>query len=136
MSKNMIYADIASTRRVIPVPTGTAPGTALIHGGKAHVTITGSGDYDTTTVLPNGITVSRVNVGGVGLGPLQATAAVTGSFAFNVTGASASTTPGTAVYITSGGTLTLTSTGNTAFGIVDFFRGDLSATDTVVKIGV
>lgn len=141
MAKNMIYGDIPSLRRVVTVPTNTAPGTALLSGGKPAVTLTGSGDYaGTLTTTGNDVLDTMLGVGtghgGVGLGPLQATVTYTGTFSFPVTGASASTAPETTVYITSGGTLTLTATSNTAWGKVDFFRGEDSATDTAVKVGV
>jgi len=134
-----IFSDVESERRVITVPTNTAPRTALLFGGRPMVTITGSGDHEKETTITAGdteIVITQSNSGGVGLGPLQATATPNGTWGFDVTGASAATAPGTAVYITSGGVLTLTSSGNTLFGIVDFFRGEYSATDTAVTIGV
>ena len=139
MALNVIYSDVESERRPITVPTDTAPGTPLIYGGRPMVTLTGSGDYDGNEITlnyPGGSTVIAGGSGGVGLGPLEAVATPTGTFAFDVAGATDQTAPGTAVYITSGGTLTLTSGGNTLFGIVEFFRGELSQTDTAVTIGV
>lgn len=136
MSTNMVFSDIPSTRRVVVVPSGTGPGAPIIApGGEAAVTITGRGDYTSTQTLADG-TVITINGGGVGLPANSATCAFNGSFAFPVAGASASTTPGTAVYRTTAGALTLTVGTNALYGIVDFFRGELSATDTVVKIGV
>lgn len=141
MAENQVFDDIHSLRRVITVPTHTAPGTALMDNGRPAVTQTGSGDYlgpltSTGDATLNTLLGIGVGHGGIGLGPLQATVTYTGSFSFPVTGASAATAPGTTVYITSGGVLTLTSSGNTAWGKVDFFRGEDSGTDTVVKVGV
>lgn len=140
MAKNQIYADIESLRRVVTVPTGTAPGTALIDAGRPAVTLTGSGDYVNTDVITAGdqtVTVATTG-GGIGLDPLQAVVTYTGSFSFPVVGAT-SASAGEIVYydtVAADGTLTLTATSNTAFGVVDFFRGEDSSTDTVVKIGV
>jgi len=139
MTTNMILSDIESERRTATVGNDVAPGTALIIGGRPVVTITGSGDYDgnAITMTANGVTTTLFGgSGGVGLADDEATVSPTGSYAFPVTGASAATARGTAVFRTSGGVLTLTSSGNTLFGIVEFFRGELSATDTVVTIGV
>lgn len=139
MADNMIYRDIESERRPAVVGNDVAPGTPLIIAGRPVVAITGSGDYDGNkiTLTANGVTtVLAGGRGGVGLADNEAVVSPTGSYAFPVTGASVSTTRGTVVYRTSGGTLTLTSSGNTKFGIVEFFRGELSNTDTVVTIGV
>lgn len=140
MALNVIFSDIESERRVITVATDTAPGTPVIFGGRPMVTITGSGDYDgnaLTLTGPNGFSETLAGGrGGVGLGDLEATASPTGTYAFDVTGATDQTARGTTVYLTPGGVLTLTSGGNTKFGIVEFFRGELSQTDTAVTIGV
>lgn len=141
MALNVILSDIESERRTITVPTKTAPGTPVIFGGRPMVTITGSGDYTnglTTTgnaVIDKMLEVGEPN-GGIGLQPLEATASPTGTYGFDVTGADENTTKGAIVYITSAGALTLTAGSNTKFGIVEFFRGELSATDTAVTIGV
>lgn len=145
MALNVILSDIESERRSITVPTGTAPGTPVIFGGRPMVTITGSGDYTnglTSTgndVIDQMLEVGEPN-GGVGLQPLEATASPTGTYAFDVTGASVATAKDTPVYlITTGaneGDLTLTAGSNAKFGIVEFFRGETSATDTAVTIGV
>lgn len=144
MAKNRIFPDVESLRRVVTVPTHTAPGTPLLDAGRPAVTLTGSGDYINTDVITAGnetITIATANSGGISLSPLQAVVTYTGSFAFPVTGATVTDAyeangQGKKVYITAGGVLDLDPTGNTAYGIVDFFRGSESATDTVVKIGV
>lgn len=138
MTKNMVFSDVESQRRVRPVGNDVAPGTPLISGGLPAVTITGSGDYDgnAVTMTANGVTtVLAGGNGGVGLAGDEATVSFTGSYAFPVAGASAATEPGTPVYLAADGTLTLTATDNDAFGVVEFFRGETSATDTVVTIG-
>lgn len=139
MTKNMVYSDVESERRTAIVGTNVAPGSPRIVGGRPVVTITGSGDYvgNAITLTANGVTTTLAGGrGGVGLLDTEATVTPTGSYAFDVTGASAATARGTAVYLTSGNVVTLTASGNTKFGIVEFFRGELSATDTVVTIGV
>lgn len=139
MATNVIYQGTREEQRAVPVPTKTPPGKALIVGGRPAVTITGSGDYDGNkiTLTANGeTTVLAGGRGGVGLKDLEATVAFTGTYAFPVTGASAATSPQTTVYITSGGVLTLSASGNTKFGVVEFFRGEKSETDTAVTIGV
>lgn len=139
MATNQVYSDIESERRPAIVGSKVAPGTPLIVGGRPVVTLTGSGDYDGNAIelVANGVTtVLAGGRGGVGLQDEEATVTPTGSWAFDVAGASASTDRGDAVYITPTGTLSLTSSGNKKFGIVEFFRGEMSATDTVVTIGV
>lgn len=141
MALNVILSDIESERRSITVPTNTPPGTPVIFGGRPMVTITGSDGYTnglTTTgnaVIDELLEVGEPN-GGVGLQSLEATASPTGTYAFPVTGATDQTAKGTIVYITSAGALTLTAGSNTKFGIVEFFRGETSDTDTAVTIGV
>lgn len=141
MALNVILSDIESERRSITVPTKTAPGTPVIFGGRPMVTITGSGDYTNgltttgNTVIDDLLDVG-VGQGGIGLQPLEATASPTGTYAFPVTGATDQTAKGAIVYLTSAGALTLTAGSNTKFGIVEFFRGETSATDTAVTIGV
>lgn len=139
MALNVVFSDIESERRATVVPTKTAPGTPLIVGGRPVVALTGSGDYDgnAITMTANGVTtVLAGGKGGASLAPLQATVSPTGTYAFDVAGASISTAAGTVVYLTSAGALTLTVGTNTKFGVVEFFRGELSATDTAVTIGV
>lgn len=158
--KNMIFSDVRSLRRVRQVGNKVAPGTAGVEGGKAFVTITGSGDnpaYGKIPPLPGqnvgeGYSVLIRERGGVGLEDNEATVTYTGSYFFDVEDADADTAvEGAKVYLVpattqptnksdaiSTGTLTLddAASGAVEFGTVDFFRGELSATDTVVKIGL
>ena len=141
MALNVIFSDVESERRTAIVGSGVAPGTPKIVGGRPVVTITGSGDFaNGLTTTGNAVIDAALEIGagqgGVGLLPTEATVSPTGTYGFNVTGASAATARGTAVYITGGGVLTLTAGGNTKFGIVEFFRGEKSSTDTAVTIGV
>lgn len=138
MATNQVFADIPSTRRVREVGSNVAPGTPLIADGRGAVTITGSGDYTRTVTV--GSISQVVTGGGVGLGDEDATLAFTGSWAFDVDGASDATAPGTPVYLDAAGALTLSADDGAGddyepYGVVDFFRGETSATDTVVKIG-
>lgn len=140
MALNVIFSDVESERRAVPVGNDVAPGTPIIQGGRPAVTITGSRDYDGNAVSVTANGVTTVLAGGRGGQSLPAddyaTVSYTGTYAFDVTGATASTAPGTAVYLASDGTLTTTAASNTKFGVVEFFRGELSATDTAVTIGV
>ena len=141
MALNVIFSDVESERRATTVGNNVAPGTPLIVGGRPVVTITGSGDYTNgltttcNTVIDQMLEVGE-GQGGIGLADDQATVSTTGTYAFDVTGADVDTAPGTVVYLTSAGALTLTEGTNTKFGIVEFFRGETSATDTAVTIGV
>lgn len=134
MSKNQVFGDIPSTRRVRTVGSNVAPGTPVIADGRGAVCITGSGDYTRNVVL--GPYTVAVTGGGVGLADEDATLAFTGSWAYDVVGATAATAPGTPVFLDGDDvTLTAADPDDPQFGVVDFFRGEKSATDTVVKIG-
>ena len=140
MALNVIFSDVESERRATTVGNDVAPGTPLIVGGRPVVAITGSGDYSgnavTLSVPGSADVVLAGGRGGVGLADDQATVSPTGTYAFDVEGATDATTPGTVVYLAAAGTLTLTEADATKFGVVEFFRGELSATDTAVTIGV
>lgn len=140
MAVNQVFRDVESRRFVAEVGSEVAPGTPLILGGTPVATITGSGDYSANelAVTHKGTRIVIAGSGGgIGLQPTQATVSPTGGYAWDVDGADAdSITQGvTEVYMDSSGDLTLTSSGNTRFGKALFFRGELSATDTVVQIG-
>ena len=139
MALNGIFYDTEGERRAVPVGNDVAPGTPIIYGGRPAVTLTGSRDYDgnAITITANGVTTTIA--GGRGGESLPAdnyaTVAFTGTYGFDVVGATAATAPGTMVYRTSAGALTLTEGSNVEFGLVEFFRGELSATDTAVTLG-
>lgn len=136
MALNVIFSDVESERRATTVGNDIAPGTPLIVGGRPVVTLTGSGDYDgnAITLTANGVTTTLAGGrGGASLQDDQATVSPTGTYAFDVVGATVATTPGTPVFLESG---VLNLAGTTKFGVVEFFRGELSATDTAVTIGV
>lgn len=140
MALNVIFSDVESERRATVVGNDVAPGTPLIVGGRPVVTLTGSGDYagNAIKLVANGVTTTLAGGrGGESLQPDQATVSPTGTYAFDVAGVTAATAPGTVVYrVTADGTLSTTSAGGVKFGVVEFFRGELSATDTAVTIGV
>lgn len=140
MALNVIFSDIRSERRALPVGNNVAPGTPLINGGQPAVTLTGSRDYagNAITVTGNGETI--VIAGGKGGESLPAddyaTITFSGTYSFPVAGASTATEPGTLVYINeTTNALSLTEGTDTLFGRVEFWRGKDSATDTAVTIG-
>lgn len=140
MALNAIFSDIESERRAVPVGNNVAPGTAIIQGGRPAVTVTGSRDYagNQISVVVGGETlILQEGRGGESLpADNYATVTYTGTYAFDVAGATVATAPGTVVYRTTAGALTLTAGSNVKFGVVEFFRGSASATDTAVTIGV
>lgn len=143
MATNMIYSDTRALRRAIEVGENVAPGTpGVTVAGVPFVTVTGSGDYSVDRVLVDGTTrVRTVDGGGKGLRDEYATVAFDGSWAFDVAGADESVVEESPVYITAAGALTLDADDGSGvdyepYGVVDFFRGEKSATDTVVRVGV
>lgn len=142
---NVIYSDTRAERRAAVVGNNVAPGTPLIQGTRPAVTVTGSRDYAGNAVTVSGRSAggaleSLVIAGGRGGESLPAddyaTVTYTGTYAFPVEGADAATAVnGTPVYIDEA-TNELSLTGGTKFGVVDFFRGVESDTDTAVTIGV
>lgn len=142
MALNQIMRDVESQRFVAEVGNNVAPGTPLVLAGVPVVTITGSGDYKpagSAVVSSNGVDIPLgPQRGGIGLKDDHAVVSPTGGYALPVVGASAAAiTPGaTVVYFdATDDTLTLTATDNTAWGVAEWFRGETSATDTVVRIG-
>ena len=142
MALNQIMRDVESQRFVAKVGNNVAPGTPLVLAGVPVVTITGSGDYKpagSAVVSSNGVSIPLgPQRGGIGLKDDHATVSPTGAYALPVAGASAAAiTPGaTKVYFNAtNDTLTLTVGTNELFGVAEWFRGETSATDTVVRIG-
>lgn len=139
MALNQIFPDDRKSRRARPVGNDVAPGTAIINGGKPAVTITGSRDYDGNAITAQGNGLTIVLAGGKGGESLPAddyaTISFTGTYGWPVAGATIATKPGTPVYLEADGDLTLTEGTNEPYGVVEFFRGKYSATDTAVTIG-
>lgn len=146
MALNVIFSDVRSERRAVPVGNNVAPGTPLIQGTRPAITLTGSRDYagNAVTVSGNvaGVPTSLVIAGGRGGESLPAddyaTVTYTGTYTFPVEGATlAAAVPGTPVYIDPAtNELSITDTAGTKYGVVEFYRGSDSATDTAVTIGV
>ncbi|QWS69407.1 hypothetical protein SEA_NECROPHOXINUS_44 [Microbacterium phage Necrophoxinus] len=147
MALNVIFSDTRAERRAVPVGNDVAPGTPLIQGTRPAVTLTGSRDYAGNAVTVSGrsaggVPTSLVIAGGRGGESLPAddyaTVTYTGTYAFPVEGATlAAALPGTPVYIDEAtNELSITDTAGTKFGVVEFYRGSDSATDTAVTIGV
>jgi hypothetical protein len=136
MALNMVHR--YTKTEIWPVPTGTAPGTAVLGNGiKPGVTLTGSGDY--TRTISQGPNTFTWPAGGIGLGNLRATVAVDGAFKFTVAGAVASTPENTPVYaIVSAGVvtgLTLTVGSNVLFGRFDRLIGLNNPAESSVWLG-
>ena len=145
MAFDWVYEDLRGERRPAIVGPGLAPVTPVQVLGRPGVTVTGSGNYkgqEGTITKPavdglKGVEIKFGNSrGGESLQDTEATVAFTGTIAGPVVGATSSTAQGTLVYLTSSKTLTLTAGSNTKFGVVQFFRGEKSATDTAVTFGV
>ena len=124
MATNLVYRNTDAKNRVETLAATHAPGKAVISkAGLPAVTVTGSGDYTTSEVIPGVGTLSGIASGGVGLTGKQVTLAFDGTWEFDeddITGVTTATAQGTAIYITSALALTNGSTGNTLFGYVDF----------------
>lgn len=142
MALNQIMRDVESQRFVAEVGNNVAPGTPLVLADVPVVTITGSGDYKpagSAVVSSNGVNIPLgPQRGGIGLADNHATVSPTGAYALPVVGATkAAIKPGaTAVYYdTTAKGLTTTKGTNVLFGVAEWFRGETSATDTVVRIG-
>lgn len=147
MALNVIFSDTRDERRAVPVGNDVAPGTPLIQGTRPAVTLTGSRDY-----AGNAVTISGRSAGGQPTSILiaggrggeslpaddYATVTYTGTYAFPVEGATiTAAVPGTPVYIDPAtNELSITDTAGTKYGVVEFYRGSDSATDTAVTIGV
>ena len=145
MAFDWVYEDLRGERRPAIVGPGLAPVTPVQVLGRPGVTVTGSGNYkgqEGTITKPavDGLgafsTTFGNSRGGESLQDTEATVAFTGTIAGPVAGATSSTAQGTLVYLTSSKTLTLTAGSNTKFGVVQFFRGEKSVTDTAVTFGV
>ena len=145
MAFDWVYEDLRGERRPAIVGPGLAPVTPVQVLGRPGVTVTGSGNYkgqEGTITKPavDGLKAVEIKFGnsrgGESLQDTEATVAFTGTIAGPVAGVTSTTSQGTVVYLKSDHTLTTTASGNTKFGVVQFFRGEKSTTDTAVTFGV
>jgi len=124
MATNLVFKGDNKQNRTETLAATYAPGVPVLSlSGQPAVTVTGSGDYVKSEVIPGGGTISGIPAGGVGLTGKQVTLAFSGTWEFpasSITGITAASAQGTKVYITSGGQLTGTATSNTLYGTVDF----------------
>ena len=140
MAKNLVYRNDNKKNRVEVLAATYAPGVPVVSlSGAPAVTVTGSGDYVKSEVIPGVGTLSGIAAGGVGLEGKEVTLAFDGTWEFptsDITGATASTANGTKVYITSANALTTTASGNTFYGTVDRPKDyDNTRGFTPIKIG-
>ena len=140
MAKNLVYRNDNKKNRVEVLAATYAPGVPVVSlSGAPAVTITGSGDYVKSEVIPGVGTLSGVPAGGVGLEGKEVTLAFDGTWEFltsGITGASASTANGTKVYITGSNALTTTVGTNTFYGTVNRPKDyDNTRGFTPIKIG-
>jgi hypothetical protein len=145
MATNMYKKYTESKTREWPVPSGTLPGTVVLHpiSNQVGITLTARGDVTGPASIP-GVTGGTVNIGGAGNKSNSATVAVDGSWILSVVGVtsgdtnpasgSAGTAAGTAVYrVTADGTYSLTSSGGVKIGVID--DGVIVGTKTPVLLG-
>lgn len=140
MAKNLVYRNDNKKNRVEVLAATHGPGEPVVSlSGAPAVTITGSGDYTKSEVIPGVGTLSGIAAGGVGLEGKEVTLAFDGTWEFqtsSVAGANASTANGTKIYITSGNALTTTVGSNVFFGSVDRPKDyDNTRGYTPIKIG-
>lgn len=140
MATNLVYRNTDAKNRVENLGATLPSGKAVVSkSGAPAVTVTASGDYVKSQVIPGVGTLSGIPAGGVGLVGQEVTLAFDGTWEFptaDVSGVTASTAQGTKVYITSGNALTATVGTNTLFGSVDIPPGyDRTRGFTPIKIG-
>jgi len=138
MALNMIHK--YTKTEVWPVVSGVVSGDAVTSiNGQPGVALTSRGDaVKSFTVGP--YTISGIPSGGVGNNTAEATVAIDGAFAFDVTGVTAATPKNTIVYsegaagadVTS---LTLTASTNLPFGKIDRVIGETGVTQASVWLG-
>lgn len=143
MAKNLVYRNDNKKNRVQVLAATHGSGEPVISlDGQPAVTITGSGDYVTSEVIPGVGTLSGVAAGGVGLEGKEVTLAFDGTWEF-LASEFAGTAPnpttvnnGTEVFITTDNELTTTEGSNLRFGSVDFPKDyDKTRGFVPVKIG-
>ena len=125
MATNLVFKNDNKQNRVVTLAATYGPGVPVIANGSPAVTVTGSGDYTKSEVIPGVGTLSGVAAGGVGLAGKEVSVAFSGTWEFpvsDITGLAtvAAATDGGAIYITSANALTTTEGTNLKFGVVDF----------------
>lgn len=126
MATNLVYRNDNKQNRVETLAATYAPGKPVVSlGGLPAVTVTGSGDYTKSEVIPGVGTLSGIAAGGVGLEGKEVSLAFDGTWEFDKaefggTLPSANIAQGDKVYITSAGVLTTTEGSNTLFGYFDY----------------
>lgn len=141
MAKNLVYKNDNKQNRVVVLAATHGSGEPVIApSGAPAITVTGSGDYTESEVIPGVGTLTGVSKGGVGLTGKEVTIAFSGTWEFDeddITGTTAATaTQGLKVYITSANALTTTAGSNTLYGSVDFPKEyDKTRGMVPVKIG-
>lgn len=125
MATNLVFKNDNKQNRVVTLAATYGPGVPVIANGSPAVTVTGSGDYTKSEVIPGVGTLSGVAAGGVGLAGKEVSVAFSGTWEFpvaDITGIAsvAAAVNGGTVYITSANALTTTAGTNLKFGTVDF----------------
>ena len=125
MATNLVYKNDNKQNRKVTLAATYGPGVPVIAKGSPAVTVTGSGDYTKSEVIPGVGTLSGVAAGGVGLAGKEVSVAFSGTWEFpvsDITGLAsvAAANDGGAIYITSANALTTTAGTNLKFGVVDF----------------
>lgn len=125
MATNLVFKNDNKQNRVVTLAATYGPGVPVIAEGAPAVTVTGSGDYTKSEVIPGVGTLSGVAAGGVGLAGKEVSVAFSGTWEFpvsDITGLAsvAAATDGDAIYITSANALTTTEGSNLRYGSVNF----------------
>lgn len=141
MAKNLVYKNDNKQNRVEVLAATHDSGVPVLSlSGAPAITVTGSGDFTKSEVIPGVGTLSGVAAGGQGLVGKEVTLAFSGTWEFpegNIAGTTAATaTQGAKIYITSALALTTTESSNTFYGTVDFPKEyDKTRGMVPVKIG-
>ena len=125
MATNLVFKNDNKQNRVVTLAATYGPGVPVIAEGAPAVTVTGSGDYTKSEVIPGVGTLSGVAAGGVGLSGKEVSVAFSGTWEFpvsDITGLAsvAAANDGDAIYITSANALTTTEGSNLRYGSVNF----------------
>lgn len=125
MATNLVFRNTDAYNRVETLAATYAPGKPVVSlSGKPAVTVTGSGDYVISEVIPGVGTLSGIPAGGVSLRGKEVTLAFDGTWEFDkdAFGGTLPVNPaeGVKMYITAAGVLTATAGSNTVFGTVNY----------------